>query len=215
MKHNIFWEKYIDEIRKNFKFYWKKNILTGDLNEEKFKELFISPRDVFIDFCKNNLLNYGSFAGIIMEWTFTQFLIAGLDILKKSDLAYVENNFQIPYKWKTSNVKKLNLDIVIKSKKTSKLFYAYEIKSNFEDGFDKFLAEEKIIYHHRSKVFPQFKYYYISLNKIPKITLETYKKKIDLLVKRNELYIVNSPFTKDVSIIAFLENIVNDIKCIE
>jgi hypothetical protein len=221
----LYWQNYITGIRKGFQSYWKKYLLTGNYNAKIFSEKYKTPRDEFRKFCDENKLNWGSVAGIILEWTFTQFLIAGLEVLKKSDIAEVINGHQIPYIWKgkvlkKKGINKLNLDIVIKSKKTSKLFFAFEIKTNFEDGFDEYLEEEHFIYHQRTKTFPNFKFYYICLNKNNKNILNVKRKKgVNLLIKRKELYCIsdvdNNDIAKDVPVQAFLKNIVNDLKSIK
>ena len=215
MDYLTFWDSLIKIIQNEAKNYWIKYILKNNYDEEEFKHYLISPRDTFIKYCKDNFLSYSSIAGTILEWTFTQFLIAGVDILKKDSIVDVINSHQIPFRWKTSSIKKLNLDIVIKNKKTSKLYYAYEIKTNFEDNFNKYRNEEKIIYHHRTKAFPNFKYYYISINKIPKTLIKEKRKDISVLIKRKELYLIDSFYLNETSINLLLKNIVEDINKIE
>ena len=211
MDYLTYWDSLIKIIQNEAKNYWIKYILNNKYNEEEFKKFFVSPRNTFIKYCKENFLNCSSIAGTILEWTFTQFLIAGVDLLKKDTIVDVINGHQIPFKWKTSKNKKLNLDIVIKNKKTSKLYYAFEIKTAFEDNFSKYREEEKIIYHQREKAFPNFKYYYISIDKIPKILIEKNKRDIATLINRKELYLIDSFYSKETSIEMLLKNIVTDI----
>lgn len=157
-----------------------------------------------------------SVAGTILEWTFFQFIKTGLIKLNKDKIAVVENGFQIPFIWKEKGNKKLNIDIVIKSKKSTKLFYAFELKTNFEDGFSKYRKEERMLYHQRRKTFPYFKYYYISLNKITQKFLKIHQRDINTLIRRKELYIINhEKNNEETSITSFLKNIVNDLKNIE
>ncbi len=66
--------------------------------------------------------------------------------LAKGTLACVVNRHQISYKWKGSGTKKLNLDVVTKGRQLTKLYYAFEIKTNFEDGSKKYQAEETRLY---------------------------------------------------------------------
>jgi hypothetical protein len=178
-------------IRNIFNSYWKLYKAGEKPNEENLLNLFYTPRQSFIKFCKSNNLNYSSVAGTIQEWTLFHFLNAGLSFYKKDSIAQVINRFQIPFKWKKKGNKKINLDVVINNNRTNIIYYAFEIKTNFEDGFYKYLSEENIIYHLRQRTYPYFKYYYISLTKPTKSIERKYKRKVNTLIKRKELYVLN------------------------
>lgn len=80
--------------------------------------------------------------------------------------------------------------------RTMKFCYAFEIKTNFEDEFDKFTKEEKLIYHHRKKVFKNFKYYYLSLNLPSNKFKKELKDSIKTLIDHKEIYVLNKKNTE-------------------
>ncbi|MEI6090600.1 MAG: hypothetical protein WCR42_09130 [bacterium] len=178
-----------NDIYNSFKVFWA-NYKVNKNNEDEFVKNFYAPREVLIQYCNHNKMNSGSFGGILQEWTFKHFIQAGVDAFGLKDSVEVINGHQINFKWKEKGTTKLNIDIVIKSKKSTKLYCAFEIKTNFEDGFKKFRKEEKMIYHHRTKGYTHFKYYYISLSKPTPILCKDNLKDICTLIKRNELFVI-------------------------
>jgi len=183
--------EYHNIIEKAFLNYWRVYLINGNYEVNKFLDLLSAPADIFIEFCKENKLNYSSMAGIILEWTVFHFLKSGLSVTEKNKIACVINRYPIPFRWKEKGNRQVNLDIAIKSIKTTKLYYAFEVKKNFDDGFKKFRDEEKLIYHHRQKNFRHFKYYYLSLGLPPKSIQKRFKGDINTLIRRKELYILN------------------------
>lgn len=207
-------KEYHDIIEKAFLNYWRVYLINGKYEGNKFLNLLNAPRAVFIAFCEENKLNYASVAGTILEWTIFHFLKAGLSVTEKDKIACVINPYRIPFRWKKKGNKYKYLDIAIKSIRTKKLYYAFEVKTNFEDGFRNFRNEEKLIYHHRQKNFKHFKYYYLSLIPPPKNIQKKFKRDIDTLIRRNELYILveNNDFPGREE---FLKSIVESIRNIE
>uniref|UniRef100_A0A7V0Z6A2 Restriction endonuclease n=1 Tax=candidate division WOR-3 bacterium TaxID=2052148 RepID=A0A7V0Z6A2_UNCW3 len=208
-------ERYHSIIEEAFSEYWRKYLIKGEYNSGEFLTLLSTPRDVFIEFCRENQLNYSSVAGTILEWTIFHFIKAGLSATEKDKTASVVNRYTIPFKWKTKGNKQVRIDIVIKSNKTKKQYYAFEAKTNFEDGFKKFREEEKLIYHHRRKNFKHFKYYYLSLNLPPQEFEKKFKRDIKRLIGRKELYILNKHSGNFPGIDAFLKSIVASISNIK
>ena len=203
--------EYHNIIEKAFSNYWRVYLINGKYESNKFLNLLSTPRDVFIKFCRENKLNYSSVAGIILEWTISHFLKAGLSVTEKDKIACVINRHPITFRWKEKGNKQVNLDIVIKSIKTKKLYYAVEVKTNFEDGFKKFRNEEKVIYHNRQKSFKHFKYYYLSLSLPPRNLQEKSKSDINTLIRRKELYILNENNGDFPGVEKFLKSIVESI----
>ena len=202
-------------VEKAFLNYWRDYLINGNYEVDKFLDLLYTPRDAFRGFCEENNLNYSSMAGIILEWTVFHFLKSGLSVTEKDKIARVINRHSISFKWKEKGHKQVNLDIVIKSIKTSKLYYAFEVKTNFEDGFKKFRGEEKVIYHQRQKNFRHFKYYYLSLNLPPKSIQKRFKRDINTLIRRKELYILNENNREFPGVKEFLEAIIESISNIK
>ncbi|MEW6687110.1 MAG: hypothetical protein AB1393_13055 [Candidatus Edwardsbacteria bacterium] len=148
------------------------------------------PRYIFLDFTESNDLNYGSMGGIILEWTFFYLIKGCLCIENKEDVLKVVDRYQIPFTWKDSGTNVLNVDVALKSAKTTKLYLIMEIKTNFEDGFDKYYEEQSQICHHRKKVYKDFKYHYVSLsNRPPRFyTDDSLKTKVEKLEKQKQLW---------------------------
>jgi hypothetical protein len=207
--------EYHDIIKKAFLNYWRVYLINGKYESNKFLNLLSAPRDIFIKFCRENKLNYSSVAGIVLEWTVFHFLKAGLSVNEKDKIACVINRYSIPFRWKGKGNKQVNLDIVIKSIKTKKLYYAVEVKTNFEDGFEKFRDEEKSIYHHRQKNFKHFKYYYLSLSLPPRSLRGKFKSDINTLIRRKELYILNENNRDFPGVEKLLKSIVDSISNIK
>lgn len=134
-----------------------------------------------------------------------------MSVTEKDKTACVINRHPISFKWKKKGNKQVNLDIAIKNIKTKKLYYAVEVKTNFEDGFEKFRNEEKIIYHHRQKNFKHFRYYYLSLSLPPRSFHEKFKSDINTLIKREELYILSEDSKNFPGVGKFLESIVESV----
>jgi len=195
--------------------YWKKFHDNKTHNENAFYELFCIPSETFKDFHAKRGLNPSSFSGIILEWALFYFLDEGLLEHSKTDVSCVANRHQIDFPWKKKGPKKVNLDLVIKNKKTKKIYYAFEVKTTFEKGFEKYLAEKKEICHHRSKVFPNFKYYYLSIDAPQPATKNKHKRDLKTLCKRKELYIINKSSTGYPGVKEFLELISDAIQKIE
>jgi hypothetical protein len=201
-------------INNAFKEYWDESIKKNRFDEKTFSKLFRTPRNSFKDLCREKGLNYASFAGTILEWTLYHFLNAGLSAYRKTRIAEVHNRYKIRYKWKKGNkkVKLVTLDVVIKSKKSKKIYYAFEVKTNFEDGFEKYRTEERIIYHHRRKTFKDFRYYYLSLFVPPESMANKHKRDLNTLQRRKELYIINVDRNNYPGAEDFLESIKNAIQ---
>lgn len=181
-------------------------------DEGTFLELLNAPRGSFLAFCKERNLNPSSMGGTIIEWTLYHFLDASLALSSKNEIACVANRHQISYKWKSAGTKKLNLDVAIKSKQSNKLFYAFELKTNFEDGFRKYRAEETALYHHRRKVFPYFRYFYLSLTSPPPTIIAKYKRDLNTLEKRGELYVLNKNEKRYPGVREFLHAVSSEIQ---
>lgn len=49
-----FWAEYHNLIQEEFALYWENQLLSNDFNENKFLDLFNTPRESFIEFCKKN-----------------------------------------------------------------------------------------------------------------------------------------------------------------
>jgi len=111
---------------------------------------------------------------------------------KKENELEVINKYKLPYKWKEKGTNYVNIDAVLKLKKSTKVLICLEIKTNFEDGFSKYYKEQNLIYHHRKKTFSDFKYHYIAFSKIPsKFTLNLdNKRKVNTLTQRKQLWIL-------------------------
>ena len=210
-------QEYYDIIERAFLNYWRVNLINKKYDSNEFLDLLSTPRKAFIKFCKENKLNYSSVGGTILEWTIFHFLKAGLSVTGKDKIACVINRYKIPFKWEIEGHKhkQVYLDVVIKNIKTKKLYYAIEVKTNFEDGFKKFRDEEKLIYHHRQKNFKHFKYYYLSLNLPPKSLQENFKSDITTLIRRKELYILNKNNKNFPGVEEFLKSILESIVNIE
>ncbi len=171
-------------------------------------DLFYLPRDSFFEFCKDNNLNYGSIAGIIQEWALFHLIKTGVERYSTKKDVEVLNGWPIPFKWKTKGHSKVNLDVVIKNKNSTKLYFAFEMKTNFEDGFPKYLREEASLFHHRQKTFSPFRYFYISLTPPTTKIRVNHKQKLNTLQRRKELYILSKEDTKGYpGPIDFLQNL--------
>jgi hypothetical protein len=137
------------------------------------------------------IMHIGSFGGILLEWTIYYLIDASIKTENKSDSIQVINGYPIPFKKGEKNRKEsTNIDIAVKKKSSSKLLYCIEVKTNFEDGFEKYFKEQQTIYHHRTKIIKNFKYHYFSITLRPKkfFSDSALKKKTYLLEKRNELW---------------------------
>jgi hypothetical protein len=187
----------------------------GLYDEGAFLELLNAPRRSFLAFCKERSLNPSSMGGTIFEWTLNHFLAASLALSLKDEIACVANRQQISYKWKSAGTTKLNLDIVIRNKKSKKLYYAFELKTNFEDGFRKYREEETVLYHHRRKVFPYFRYFYLSLTSPPPAIIAKYKRDLNTLEKRDELYVLNEKEKRYPGVSEFLQTVSSGIQKID
>jgi len=208
------WRLYNSKIKNEFKKYWIKYLLKGKYDDKLFLKIFVAPRETFIMHCDENNLNYSSVAGTILEWTLFNFLQTGIEALGKDSIAETINRHQIPYIWKSHGNSKINIDLVIKNINTKKIYYAFEMKTNFEDGFEKYREEEKMVYHHRKKLFKCFKYFYISLSKPPANIFKKHKRDLRTLERRNELFIMNNDYNKKTGVKCFLKTIVEDLKLI-
>lgn len=146
------------------------------------------PHHTFIKVVQNAKLNTGSIAGFLEEWYFYYLIKSAID---KENISNIEvfNNYKIPFKWK--GVKRhvtTNVDIAVVSKKPKRILYCLEIKTNFEDNFSKYYYEQNIIYHHRTKAYPDFKYHYITFSE-PERIIKKLKRQVNTLSRRNELWV--------------------------
>lgn len=174
-------------MEKQFQEVWKNEIAGKANNEEELRRIFVASRKTLKQYGEKYDLDYGSIAGKFLEWTLFHLVSTGARALKKNSTVQVINGYQIPFKWK-EGTSKLNLDLVIKSRKSTKIFYAFEMKTNFDDGFQKYREEEGMIYHHRQKTFSDFKYFYICVNGPKSNTFERFRNDINTLRNRGEIY---------------------------
>lgn len=182
-----------DEIKSNLLEFWKKLAEQYSLDKWKAASLFLSnfknAKENFRTFCKDNDLNGGTFWGILLEWTFFYIIKWAILFFWKEDKFVVKNNYSLPFKWKKKGNSKVNIDVVLKDAKTTKLFYCLELKTNFEDWFDKYYREQTEIFHHRLKAYAKFKYHYIALSSIPASVRNNSSRKLETLKKRWQLWL--------------------------
>ncbi len=193
---------WFDNITKEFCLFWEKIAKTYRTNPALAAKLFVdslhAPRDSFIWYCMGKWLNYSSFWGVLLEWYMFYVIQWWISVFNVADVYEVVNNYRMKYKRKEERqAKSVNVDIVLKSKKTTKLFYCLELKTNFEDGFAKYFKEQTQIYHHRSKAYQGFKYHYISLWGIPQYIKRTHARSLNTLGRREELWCFPKP-TNDI-----------------
>lgn len=203
LKKNL--EDYHNIIETYFLEDWELNISKENYQNSLFIDALFSARDGFLQFCKDKKINYATMAGTLQEWVIFHFLNSGLKVCKKDNKACVVNRYKIPFESKKKGNKYVNLDIVIKDMEIEKIYYAFEVKTNFEDGFKKFISEKNFLYPHRKNVFNNFKYYYLSINHPPKIL--RYSDDIETLLKHEELYILNKKKTELPGPIDFIKSI--------
>lgn len=181
-------------IRENFARIWKSEISGKKIDEKVLRAAFSVPNAILLCYWKKFGLYPGSAGGTYLEWTFFHFLSEGIKALKKESVAVVKNRHQIPFPWKKRKKGKrksqLNLDLAIKPRgeKSTKLFYAFELKTNLDDNFKKYREEEKLVFHHRQKSFRRFKYYFVCLNPQGENSFRT---DINTLKRRGEIFCLN------------------------
>lgn len=150
-----------------------------------FLQSICVPRTVFIRHLESKSLNTSSVGGAILEWTVYHIINSMIEAEGIKNVA-VDNKYELPFKWKKKGHPKVNVDIAVgerrpKSDKFKKLLYLVEVKTNFEDGFLTYFDQQRIIYHHRRKVHPDFRYHYLAfsepLKNMPKKKLSAIKEK--------------------------------------
>jgi hypothetical protein len=165
-----------------------------ELAAKLFLQLINLPIEAFRDVLRKDEkdLNYGSVAGIIREWLFYYIIDAAINEEKLKEKIKVFNNYSLPYKWKPKKGqhKSVQLDIAVgimkksNPKKLRRVFYCLEIKTNFDDGFEKYYEYEHMLYHQRTKANPDFRYHYIYFYSPPR----KINNKIKILKTRKELW---------------------------
>lgn len=184
---------WLDTMVQELMVFWQKIAETYKYDKNLAATMFIeeihTPRNGFIGFCNTNGLNHSSFWWVLLEWYLLYIVKWWLHVFNKENDLEVHNNYSLKYKWKEEGqAKSVNIDVVLKSKKSTKLYYCLELKTNFEDGFAKYYREQNQIYHHRTKTYKDFKYHYIALGPIPNSLYKKEEQKIKTLIRRCELW---------------------------
>ncbi|MFA5010663.1 MAG: hypothetical protein WC644_01805 [Ignavibacteria bacterium] len=163
-----------------------------DKGSKIFLQLIKEYREKYLTFAENNKLNHSSFGGILIEWIFKFALDVCVENLNKSDKIEIINKYQLDCPWKTKGHKKVNIDLLIKVKNSNILLMCAEMKTNFEDGFEKYFVEQENISKIESIKYQKFKYHYISLSRMPPkfSTREELRNKIETLNKNSQLWIL-------------------------
>jgi hypothetical protein len=158
-----------------------------------FLKALLAQHDGIIGIARQKNLHSGSISGIIKEWLFYYLIAAAINHEKDKNFQ-AHHNYAIPFRWKGKKKHPtVNADIALVSLKPKRLIYCLEIKTNFEDGFQKYYQEQNLIYHHRIKTYPEFKYHYITFSEPPGI-IRKFLRQVNTLKRRSELWIF--PFDK-------------------
>lgn len=155
-----------------------------------FLQSICLPRSIFIHYLESKSLNTSSVGGAILEWTI-YYIINSMIEMEAIKNVSVDNKYTLPFKWKKKGHPEVNIDIAVGERIRSadrfkRLLYLIEVKTNFEDGFLTYFDQQRIIYHHRRKVQPDFRYHYLAfsnpLHNMP-------KKKLSAIRDKNQLWI--------------------------
>ena len=155
-----------------------------------FLQSICLPRSIFIRYLESKSLNTSSVGGAILEWTIYHIINSMIDLESIKNVA-VDNKYTLPFKWKKKGHPEVNIDIAVGermsgSDRFKRLLYLVEVKTNFEDGFLMYFDQQRIIYHHRRKVQPDFRYHYLAfsnpLHNMPKNKLSAIRNKNQLWV---------------------------------
>jgi hypothetical protein len=154
-----------------------------------FLQSICLPRSVFIRYLESKSLNTSSAGGAILEWTIYHIINSMITVESIKNIG-VDNRYRLPFKWKKKGHPEINVDIAVgvknpKSDKFKRLLYLVEVKTNFEDGFLLYFDQQKIIYHHRRKVQPDFRYHYLAFSE-PFLNMS--KKKISAIRNKKQLW---------------------------
>lgn len=153
----------IKELTNHYNVFEKNN----NEGSKIFLQIIKEYREQYLKFAEVNKLNHSSFGGILIEWIFKFAMDMCVIKNNKSDIIEIENKHKLKCEWKKKGNKSVNIDLAISDKDTKKLLTCLEIKTNFEDGFEKYFEEQEIIREIERKGYNAFKYHYISFTKKP------------------------------------------------
>lgn len=166
-----------------------------------FLQIIKEYREQYLKFAESNKLNHSSFGGILIEWLFKLAMDVCVAKNNKAHIIEIKNKYRLECEWKVKGHKCVNIDLSIKDKINNILLSCLEIKTNFEDGFEKYFEEQTIICQIERNHYREFKYHYISF------TEKTFKfKKREELI--NNIKILEEQ--EQIWILPILQNDIND-----
>lgn len=213
LKFKLVLNKVLDQfhlcIDREMKSFWDNYAKSLCATDDEVARLLNTPRMAWIDHAKGLGISYGSTGGILFEWCMHSLIKTLITHHDLDPWIEVCNNHQIPYTWnktgkptsKDVNDKSksvLNIDLAVVDRKelssqTPKVYFAVEMKTNFDSGFEKYTIEERALFHHRTKTYKRFRYYYMSCGIPPKSILTKLAQQIQTLQRHNSLYCLEDP----------------------